>query len=247
MTDISLPAGIAGTTFQPPIGLRVSRVLERAGSVLSRNFSLFAAASAIAAAPTNMASSMPGSQSGPAGAAMLGLWLLGTVLGVFRDAIIVHGAFSDLRGRPFDLMESFRVSLQRFLPLLLLELLVGLSVGLGLLAFIVPAVLMVVMWYLAFPACIIEGRGALSSMGRSAELTRGRRWKIFGLLAVVVLLAIGAFVANGVVASTSRAISGETGAFMATTLVSGIISAFTTICMTVVYHELRVAEEGNNV
>jgi len=46
---------------------------------------------------------------------------------------------------------------------------------------------LVTMWFVATPACVVEGLGVSRSMERSAQLTRGHRWKIFGMIALLIM------------------------------------------------------------
>jgi hypothetical protein len=41
------------------------------------------------------------------------------------------------------------------------------------------------MWMVALPACVVEGLGPIKSLGRSANLTKGHRWKILGIFLVL--------------------------------------------------------------
>jgi hypothetical protein len=54
----------------------------------------------------------------------------------------------------------------------------------GLALSIVPGFLLYLMWAVYVPALVVEDEGILGCFGRSAELTRGRRWRIFGLMLV---------------------------------------------------------------
>ncbi len=48
------------------------------------------------------------------------------------------------------------------------------------LALLVPGFILLIMWFVAIPVCVVEQRGSWASMQRSAELTKGHRWKISG-------------------------------------------------------------------
>jgi hypothetical protein len=57
---------------------------------------------------------------------------------VLSQAIVLYGAFQDMRGRPVDLIRSLRVGLHRFLPILGVAISVTLFAALGLMLFVVP-------------------------------------------------------------------------------------------------------------
>src|SRR5262245_27959728 len=69
---------------------------------------------------------------------------------------------------------------------------VGLPFVILFLLFLVPATILFVIWLVAVPACVVEGAGPIASIVRSNGLTKGFRWKIFGivLLLGLVLLAV---------------------------------------------------------
>ena len=254
MTDISLPAAFAGAELhagrnaeQSTGEFRVGRVLERAAAVLSRNFVPFLIVSAIAAAPSQLGSLFPTGAAGPHPiaqyATVIGA-LIGWFLSILAQAIVVYGAVSDLRGHRVDLAESFKMSLRRFVPLFLATAVVGALAGLGMVALVVPGVILFIMFYVVPPVCLIEQRGVWASIGRSAELTKGHRWKIFGL---VLLLALAGAVLGGVVGGALGVLKNPAITFVGMTLVNGAAAAFGAVLTAVAYHDLRVAKEGIDV
>jgi hypothetical protein len=70
-----------------------------------------------------------------------------------------------------------------------MAILSGLGILAGLILLIVPGVILYVMWSVAAPALVEERLGPVEALGRSRELTRGARWKVFGLLLVVTVIS----------------------------------------------------------
>jgi len=70
-----------------------------------------------------------------------------------------------------------------------LGVIISAAVAAGSLALIVPGVLVQLAWNVAAPVAALEGRGVLASLDRSAKLTRGHRWALFGLLVAFGLTA----------------------------------------------------------
>ena len=254
MPDISLPAALAGADLgagrnaeQSANEFRVGRVLERAAAVLSRNFVPFLIVSAIAAAPSQLGSLLGTGGAGPQPTSQyatgLGL-VIGWLFSIVSQAIVIYGASSDLRGQRVDLAESFKMSLQRFLPLLAVTIVVGVLTGLAAVAFVVPGVIVLIMLYVAAPVCLIEQKKIWASIGRSAELTKGHRWKIFGL---VLLLALAGAVLGGVVGGALGVLKNPAITFVGMTLVNAAAAALGAVAMAVAHHDLRVAKEGIDV
>ena len=55
---------------------------------------------------------------------------------------------------------------------------------------VIPALILYVMWFVAIPVCVVEQLGPFRSLGRSRQLTKGHRWKILGLLLVILIPAL---------------------------------------------------------
>ena len=219
---------------------RVGRVLGRTSSVFSRNFLNFFVVTAIASLPTKGLIDAPDNR-------VLALLLVGfslflaIALSTLSQAIVLYGAFQDMRGRPVDLGESVRVGLRRFFPIIGLAVSVTLLGIFGLVLFVVPGLIWFTMWFVATPACIVEGLGVSRSMERSEQLTRGHRWKIFGTIALLIMTdsIVDKWIDQilGAAASGIPALAGHV-------IWSGIWGAFYAIFAVVTYHDLRVAKEG---
>jgi hypothetical protein len=138
MTDASLAARFAESEF------RVGRVLNRTSSVLSRNFLIFFVVTAVAQLPTllfyrteNVSPNASGTEIAVMVALAIGGAVLMVVLSMLSQAIVLYGAFQNMRGREVSLAESLQVGLGRFFPILGMAFLVALLAGLAVLAFIV--------------------------------------------------------------------------------------------------------------
>jgi hypothetical protein len=81
-------------------------------------------------------------------------------------------------------------------------------------------------------------------MRRSAQLTEGHRWKVFG---AIVLLYFGAGIAAQVVTASLTVIGGAMLGLVATLICGAVSAAFMAIVVVVTYYELRVAKEGVDI
>lgn len=221
---------------------RVGRVLTRTFSVLSRNLLPFCVVTAIAYLPSLVFLAEKGQRLDPGRAALLfGLGsLLAIALNAISEAIVLFGAFEDMRGRPVNLMASVRVGLSRLFPVLGVAILVALFAGLAAILLVIPAFIVMTMLFVAMPACVVEQLGPMQSLRRSRELTKGHRWAIFGLwLLVTIIIAIG-----GNLASAIGALVGVGGSLLLNLIWGALAGAFNAIMVVVAYHDLRVAKEG---
>ena len=178
------------------------------------------------------------------------------------QGLLLLGAFQRLRGQPLRIGEALQRVLTRLLPLLGLSILCGLALfltvvvtflvfgmlaaALGVVALVlvpaiyVPAAILVVMWAVVVPACIVEGLGPIGSMSRSTDLTKGYRWKIFGIM--VLLLFLLPLIGSVVQLMLGTINDQLAGLFAIIWFVVWIAYFNCAIIMT--YHDLRVAKEG---
>jgi hypothetical protein len=247
---------------------RIGQVFSQAAAVLSRNFLFFFVVTLVAALPRLLLSPTPGTTAGAVGREALGLFL-SIVLNMVGQAMVVHAAFQDMRNRPVSIGETLQAALGRLLSIvgvgvcmaislmavavvpaaaaglilyaarsLFYLVTIGVGVGIGL------ALLLLSMWLVAMPACVVERRRPLSSIGRSSKLTKGHRWKVFGM--VLLLFGVG-YLINAAI----RAGLGLTGSFVLVTLGTlawtGVWGAFYASMVIVTYHDLRVVKEGVDV
>jgi hypothetical protein len=168
-------------------------------------------------------------------------WALAMILYLMSQAVILYIAFQYLRGQPVALGDALNKGFARILPILGLVILFGLGVWVGFLLLIIPGIMLMVRWSVAVPACVLEGTGPVASLGRSAALTKGHRWKIFGIFLLI-------WIASIIVGSLMIA-------YQLGTIANLFTNFFWTACWTayfnsvvvMIYHDLRVAKEGTDV
>ena len=120
----------------------------------------------------------------------------------------------------------------------------GLGIGLGLLAFIIPGILLALRWSVVAQAAAVEQEGWLPALRRSGELTRGNYLHIFGLLIVTSVLGGGVTFAAGAIplGSTSGAASVALGILART-----IAASFMALAVALLYFDLRARSRGVTV
>jgi hypothetical protein len=242
MTDTSMPTRFAESDF------RVGRVLSRSGSVLSRHLLIFIAITAVANLPTLLLFQGGGARVPVTPDQSPWLFVVGIILSVIltylAQAVILHAAFQAMRGKPVSLGESLSVGFSRFFPIFGLAIVLGFLVGLATLALVVPGLILLTMWFVGAPACVVERLGPWTSLQRSAELTKGHRWKIFGLWILLIII-------SAVVSPLIELALSPLGSWIVTFIVNlawtAIWGAYYAIAVVVSYHDLRVAKEGIDI
>lgn len=116
-----------------------------------------------------------------------------------------------------SLEHAFNFMVNRLVPLLIGSIISGVLTALGLVAFIIPGLILSVMFFLVVPAIIIENLGAIEGLSRSRNLVSNRWLKTFGLILIIgIIISIVSFIAS--------LIAAPFGSFR--WLPSSIISAF---------------------
>jgi uncharacterized membrane protein len=106
------------------------------------------------------------------------MWIEG-IFGPIYIGAMIH-ALSELKqGYRPSYSRSMRVGLQNWGRLFVARLIAGLVVVLGLIAFIIPGIVLMVRYALLDPAVVLEGAGPVDAIKRSTVLTAGVRWQIF--------------------------------------------------------------------
>jgi hypothetical protein len=241
MADIAMGAGVV-----PGREFRIGQVLSKSVTIYGRHIVLFTLIAGIIGLPIVFS-----------GYLLLGIrsnspFPVSSVVGLFiafflqplSTAIILYGAFQDMRGQGVRLGESIARGLARFPSLLGLMFLSTLGIMLGLIVFLVPGVILMIMWYVAVPVCVVERAGPISSLGRSQALTKGHRWKLFGF---VILIAVLGFIGRRISLALGAVVAGLPGALIGEAIWQGFAQAFGSVIIVVAYHDLRAAKEGIDI
>lgn len=179
-------------------------------------------------------------------------WLVSIAVGlvsVIGEAALLHLTVSELAGRPLPAVDSLRVGLRVFFPILLISFLTFLGVAVGFALLFVPGVILVLMWIVVLPVYVTEQIGIMGVFGRSRALTKGNRWRLLGLLIlffIVVMViewplraAMGLGIASG--QDLGRAM---TPALLSTPIYALIVTPVTYIGLGSLYVELRRCRDG---
>jgi hypothetical protein len=184
------------------------------------------------------------------------LYLLSVVvLNLVATAATVFIVSESYLGRPITAREALRRATPYIGRILVCSLLMALAVGLGFLLLFIPGIILGVGLALAIPAVVLEpGLSPSAALSRSWELTRGARWRIFGLgITLLVLLYVPVVAVTGLFAIVlPQAASGSFGPVALATIaglaIGGLVQIFIYplfyCVLTVTYYDLRVRKEG---
>lgn len=136
---------------------------------------------------------------------------------------------------------SLKVGVTRLLPMLIAAIVfyIGLVVGLALLA--VPGIIFGAVYGLAPTLTVIERRGPFASFSRSADLTRGNRWRCIGV--TLILMAAPAIVFAVVDQLITRRL-GQQYSLIITTVTNFFLLPVYYVYPAVLAYELRRLKDG---
>jgi len=140
-----------------------------------------------------------------------------------------------------DIRKTLGLIRHKLVSLLAVAIVTSVLMAVGFLAFIVPCVILALMFYLVVPVVIIEDVGVLDSLSRSRRLV-SKRWRKTAYL----LISSGIYAA--VVLSLFRSLGGRLG-FVYSGFLGYIASAFFTpiipISVTIYYYSMLAREQQN--
>ena len=179
-------------------------------------------------------------------AGIFGFAALSIAVPVITQAILTRITISQSQGRKASLGESVAAAFNVALPLFGLAIVAGFGVMLGLVVLIVPGLILYVTWAVAAPALVEERQGVSAALSRSAELTDGSRWRVFGISAVLCVTGILATLGVETIFSSPEGTDWITDPVYI--LASGVATTLTSVLwgtvQTAMYVELRAAKDG---
>jgi hypothetical protein len=172
------------------------------------------------------------------------LAMLLNVLGVAATTYIVSGAYL---GNPIAAGPALLKALRILGPLVLAAFIGSLAIGVGFIVLVIPGVILWSGLVLANAVLALEQPiTATDSLGRSWDLTRGFRFKVF----VSVLIAVLMFLVPTMIVAVIGGLGSLFGAWspVVAVVLTGVLQIFVApfmyVVITVLYYDLRVRKEG---
>jgi len=181
------------------------------------------------------------------------LRVLGLALGLL-SLLFVGGAtlitYRELAGeKRLTFGEVLGQAAPRFGTLWGLAIVRNLGVGVGLLALVVPGLMLLAAWMPATAIAMVENKGATESLDLAWRLTKGSRWRLAGLMAVqlAILVLVGLLFVVGIMVLV-LALGHDAGESAAEVTLQPIFQAVVEIVLTVsstaAYVALRTSKQG---
>ena len=192
------------------------------------------------------------------------------IFALIASSAMIYGTVRYLQGRTSTVGETISRGFETVVPVILVSLvaivayalvaaggvLIVTATGLPLLIIfaLIPIMYLGIAWWVVIPATVVERPGVLAAFVRSAELTRGRRWAIFGLVIlfvigyIVISMVIGAVLLGIFFGSGGGISDGGGGYVVITTLITlglqAVVNVFYAVLIGVCYYLLRMDVDG---
>jgi len=112
---------------------------------------------------------------------------------------------------------------------------------------VVPFFIFLTRYYVAIPVVVLEPGGVFRGMSRSAQLTKGSRGTIFGVVVCMFLLLFLVGIPVGVVAKFVLAGVAPATQYLLRDILTTLLAPLSAIIPAVIFHDLRVGKEGADV
>ncbi len=173
------------------------------------------------------------------------LLLLASVVGIAAGTLyqgMVVNLVRDVQDgrRDFSAGELLSSATPFILPLIGAGILAGIAIGIGLIVFIIPGLILLTIWAVIAPTIVVEKSPVMASFGRSRALVRGNGWQVFGAIIVAFLIVIiGGIVFTAIAASIA---DGPLLRIVFSALASTITAPISALVAAVIYFRLRTIE-----
>ena len=178
----------------------------------------------------------------------LALTLIGFLLAIPSGAAAVFCVGRVLTGRKADVVTCYYRAFGVLLPTALVTIITTLAlIASAILMLIIIGIplffYLLVIWFFAIPAVVIEGRDGISALNRSRELTLGSWWRLFRIGVVYALIFAAIAIPCGIVSAILGFVRPELSAIGIAVTVALVISIYY-VGSVLVYLDLRVRKEG---
>lgn len=237
---------------------RIGRILGESFTLLLRNFVPFMIISLVIAIPSFViqywqmeamreaiaTGVMPstGMQSVIGGLVGLLTWAL-------TQSALTYGTLQDLRGQRASMGNCIARGLSAAPRVAIAAILWAIMVSIGTVLLVVPGIILAVMFWVYVPAIVVENSGMTECFRRSSALTKGRRWNIFGLFLVImiVLFIVELLLVFRLRPEDIMAVVTSGWMMWIASAISVIVTAYFAVMTSVGYYYLRAEKEGISV
>ena len=163
-----------------------------------------------------------------------------TLINALIASAVTYGVIMELQGTRPPAARSIARGLAQLGPALGVTVVSALAIIGGLLLFVVPGVIVLLMLFVAVPVAVTERLGVMAALHRSRELTHGHKWTLCWVYLILAILSYGLQM------TLEDVLGGGTQAYVwfALDVTWGL---FVAVVAAVAYTQLRQVKEGVQV
>ena len=165
------------------------------------------------------------------------------IAAIFLVQGAITGAVARIRdgAEEVDLSETLGRAVERLVPLSVAGALATLGIVLGLLALIVPGLVLLTWWLVVSPVIMLENPSVGAAFSRSRQLVRGNAWPAFGVVVLTLLVLLTLSVALVLLLSPLHPAA---AGFLSTVIGNTLAAPFAGVAWTLTYFRLLAIEAG---
>jgi hypothetical protein len=232
----------------PPVDIlrprSVAQILGAALSLYRRYPVLFIALALVVTAPYELivlaalGTAPIGGRSNNASTALILVLVDVALVGPLISALYAHAVVSIARDeKPTFVAVASRVA--RVLPVVVAaQIVAGIGIGVGLLAFIIPGVYLLIRWAVVAQAAALEHTDWMGALRRSGELVRGNFVHVFGVVIVTTAVNLGLSETAGALSANKTQVADV----IIGIAVGTIIRSFAALTTAILYFDLLARE-----
>ncbi|MFQ5999584.1 MAG: hypothetical protein ACE5J6_02275 [Candidatus Bathyarchaeia archaeon] len=158
-------------------------------------------------------------------------WIVDTIVG----GVVIKYASDLLEKGEANILDGLKFTISRLSSLLAAGIITGILIVVGLICFVVPGIILLIIFALVIPVIMIEQKGALESLTRSRRLVSKRWGKTFILLLLIGII----FFMMGLIADMVSSLFGPEGSIFSVVIMA-IVQPVLPIAMTLLYYSMIV-------
>jgi len=116
------------------------------------------------------------------------LGVIAAVMNLTAEFLLIKYASDLIERGSANLEDAFRFTLRKLGILIINSLIIGVIVVLGIIALVIPGIILAVMFSLTYPAILNENAGIINSLSRSRQLVSKRWLKTFAYFFVLAII-----------------------------------------------------------
>jgi hypothetical protein len=239
--------------------LTFNEILDRAFSLYRREFSLFVGISCVLYMPLGLLSTTlistqgkpgPEAYATPSAGLMVFAVSMVAVVLILTASLLLQGCLAVAIAeryleRPITVGQALARTVRRAPTLIATFFLMELVIMGGFMLCVVPGLVFMVALLLAPQIAMLEGGDAMGSIRRSRALTKGDRWRIFGMF--LLLGVITAVLEWGARFGVNLIAHSKLASDLAAQVIATIVAPITNIALVLLYFDNRVRKEGYDI